>query len=116
MYTCEQNEGRRTLCFFRMAAFEKLILFIHLWLCWAFVLRTGFPLAAPRGVLAASHCCGFPLVRSLGSWSTGQLSVERGLFPGQGLNPCSLHWQAEAYPLWHQGNPEKASLLPPSPQ
>ena len=92
-----------------MAAFEKLILFIHLWLYWVFVLCTGFPLA----VLVASHGCGFPLVRSLGSWSMGQLSVERGLFLGQGLNPCSLHRQAEAYPLWHQGNPEKASLRPP---
>lgn len=41
--------------------FEKLILFIHLWLHWVFVLRTGFPLVAPRGVFVAEHS-GFSLL------------------------------------------------------
>ena len=27
------------------------------------------------------------------------------VFPGQGLNPCLLHWQAEFLPLSHQGSP-----------
>ena len=28
-----------------------------------------------------------------------------GIFLDQGLNPCSLHWQADFYPLCHQGSP-----------
>ena len=28
-----------------------------------------------------------------------------GMFLDQGLNPCPLHWQADCYPLYHQGNP-----------
>ena len=26
-------------------------------------------------------------------------------FPRPGLNPCLLHWQADSYPLHHQGSP-----------
>ena len=28
-----------------------------------------------------------------------------GIFPDQGSNPCSLHWQADSHPLYHQGSP-----------
>ena len=28
------------------------------------------------------------------------------IFPEQGLNSCLLHWEAESYPLHHQGTPE----------
>ena len=28
-----------------------------------------------------------------------------GIFPDQGSNPCPLHWQANSYPLSHQGSP-----------
>ena len=28
-----------------------------------------------------------------------------GIFPDQGLNPCLLCWQADSYPLDHQGSP-----------
>ena len=28
-----------------------------------------------------------------------------GIFPGQGLNLCPLHWQADSLPLDHQGSP-----------
>ena len=31
-------------------------------------------------------------------------STARGIFLDQGLNPCFLHWQANAYPLHHQGS------------
>ena len=27
------------------------------------------------------------------------------IFPGQGSNPCPLHWQADSYPLDHQRSP-----------
>ena len=32
-------------------------------------------------------------------------SAACGMFPQQGLNPCPLHWQADSYPLHHQGSP-----------
>ena len=28
-----------------------------------------------------------------------------GSFPGQGLNPCPLHWQSDSYLPDHQGSP-----------
>ena len=28
-----------------------------------------------------------------------------GIFPDQGSNPCPPHWQADSYPLRHQGSP-----------
>ena len=28
-----------------------------------------------------------------------------GIFPDQGLNRCPLPWQADSYPLYHQGSP-----------
>ena len=28
------------------------------------------------------------------------------IFPDQGLNSCLLHWEADSYPLHHQGSPE----------
>ena len=38
----------------------------------------------------------------------------RGVFPTQGLNPCLFcfqHWQADSYPLYHQGSSELGSEL-----
>ena len=29
-----------------------------------------------------------------------------GIFPGQGSNPCLLHWQMGSAPLSHQGSPQ----------
>ena len=34
-----------------------------------------------------------------------------GIFLGQGLNPCPLHWQADPYPLYHQEVPEKSLYM-----
>ena len=31
-------------------------------------------------------------------------SAACGIFPDQGLNSCLLHWQADPYPLHHQGS------------
>ena len=70
-----------------------------------------------RGLL--SRCCvAAPVAASL-VWSTGPgvpwaavvvahglaCSVACGIFPGQGSNPCLLHWQADSSPLSHQGSP-----------
>jgi len=38
-------------------------------------------------------------------------SMACGIFPGQGLNPCFLHWQADSLPLSYQGSPITLSLL-----
>ena len=32
-------------------------------------------------------------------------SAAWGILPGQGSNPCPLHWQADSQPLRHQGSP-----------
>ena len=38
--------------------------------------------------------------------------VAYGIFPDQGSNPCPLHWQADSYPLYHQGSPLATSPCP----
>ena len=53
-------------------------------------------------------------VAACGVWTTGSAVVVQGLncsalcyvFLDQGLNPCSLHWQVDSYPLHHQASPE----------
>ena len=63
--------------------------------------------------------------RSCGTWAQSLLqspgsvvgaqglrcSTTCGVFPGQGSNPCLLHWQADSLPLSHQGSPNKYILL-----
>ena len=39
-------------------------------------------------------------------------SVGHGIFLGQGLNLCPLHWQADSYLLYHQGSPWMLSFKP----
>ena len=53
------------------------------------------------GALAHRHDgCG----RWIGSPGMGW-EVGEGVFPGQGLNLCPLHWQVGSLPLGHQGSP-----------
>ena len=70
-----------------------------------------------RGLLSrcgawASHCSGFS---SCGAQAWGRVgspvvahglhySEVRGIFPDQTLSPCSLRWQPDSYPLYHQGS------------
>ena len=60
----------------------------------------------------ASHCSGFS---SRGAQAWGRVgspvvahglhcSEVRGIFPDQTLSPCSLRWQPDSYPLYHQGS------------
>ena len=51
--------------------------------------------------------CDSPTLEHLGSFVTHWLSCSEacGIFPDQGLNLCPLHWQADSYPLHHQGSP-----------
>ena len=67
---------------------------------------------------SSSQCAGLSPSRPLLLWSTGSRhagsvivahwpsrSAACGIFPGQGSNPCPLHWQADSQPLCHQGSP-----------
>ena len=98
--------------------FLKFYLFIYFWLCWVFVSVRGLPLVAASGGHSSSRCAGLSppwplLLRSTGSRRAGSVVVAHGpscsaacgIFPDQGLNPCSLHWQADSQPLRHQGSP-----------
>ena len=98
--------------------FFFLILFIYLWLCWVFVSVRGLSLVAASGDYSSLRCAGLSLSWPLPLRSTGfrragsaivahgpSCSAACGIFPGQGSNPCPLHWQADSQPLRHQGSP-----------
>ena len=94
--------------------------------------------SAASGDHSSSQCAGLSLsrpllLRSTGSRRAGSVivahgpscSVACGIFPGQGSNPCPLHWQADSQPLCHQGSPsasfavsnkQASPLLPESDQ
>ena len=98
-----------------------IYLFIYLWLCWVFVSVQGLSVVAASGGHSSSGCTGLSLsrpllLRSTGSRCAGSVVVAHrpsclvaprqcGIFPDQGSNPCSLHWQADSQPLCHQGIP-----------
>ena len=91
-----------------------MYLFIYLFLAvlgLRFCVR-AFSSCGKRGPLfIAVH--GPLLLRSTGSRCAGSVvvaqgpsrSVACGILPGQGWNPCPLHWQADSQPLRHQGSP-----------
>ena len=35
------------------------------------------------------------------------------IFPNQGPSPCPWHWQADSYPLYHQGSPGMVNFFKP---
>ena len=86
--------------------FSYLHLFIYLWLPGCSWLHSRLSLAPAGGGSCLLQCSEHRL------WSAGSVVVghklscspSRGVFPDQGLNPCSLHWQADSYPLHHQGS------------
>ena len=66
----------------------------------------------------SSHCGGFSCC---GTWALGTQALmvisQRhscpsacGILPGQGWNPCSLHWQMDSYPLYHWESPKMSFL------
>ena len=112
--------GSKIYCYFSLCIFLffKFYLFIYFWLCWVFVSVCGLSLVAASGRHSSSRCAGLSLsrpllLRSTSSRRTGSVVVAHGpscseacgIFPDQGLNPCSLHWQADSQPLCHQGSP-----------
>ena len=91
---------------------------------WVFVAVHGFSLVTAKGAALscgaqASHCsgfscCGAPAIGRVGFSSCSmqalvvvahELScfVACGIFLDQKSNLCPLHWQADSYPLYHQG-------------
>ena len=87
-------------------------------MCWVFVSVRGLSLVAVSGGHSSSWCAGLSLSRPLLLRSTvsrcaGSVVVAHGpscstacgIFPDQGSNPCTLHWQADSQPLRHQGSP-----------
>ena len=60
----------------------------------------------------ASHCGSFSCcgAQTLCAWvvASHRLSCSKacGIFLDHGSNGCPLYWQAESYPLDHQGSPE----------
>ena len=103
--------------------FYFIYLFIYFWLCWVFVSVRGLSPVAASGGHSSSRCAGLSLLqplllRSTGSRRTGSVVVAHGpsrsaacgIFPDQGSNPCSLHWQADSQPLRHQGSPQESVL------
>ena len=95
-------------------------LFIYFWLCWVFVSVRGLSLVAASGGHSSSRCVGLSLSQPLLLQSTGSVVVAHGpscsaacgIFPDQGSNPCSLHWQADSQPLHHQGSPDLLFYVP----
>ena len=115
---CQYHTVLTTVVFF------FLILFIYLCLCWVFVSVRGLSLVAASGGHSSPRCAGLSLLwplllRSTGSRRAGSAIVAHGpshsaacgIFPGQGSNPCPLHWQADSQPLRHQGSPDYCSFV-----
>ena len=73
-------------------------------------------LQGARASVSAAHglnsCSSWP--QSIDSTAAARglsCSVACGILPGQGSNPCLLHWQADALPLNHQGSTGLSLLL-----
>ena len=82
--------------------------FIYFWLHWIFVTVCRLSLVAASGA-SSIRCVGLSCQWLLLLQSTGSAveahgvscSAGGGIFPGQGLNPCLLHWQEDSQPLDH---------------
>ena len=99
----------------------SLLFFINVFIgCTGSLLMCALSLVTESGVGGVLLSCGaWLLLRSTGSGCAGSMVVVHGLncsvacavFPDQGLIPCLLHWQADSYPLYHQGSPLKLALI-----
>ena len=112
----EESSQPRSLKFLTPFLFEKSL--TYFWLHWIFVAAQGLLTSCRRRTArcAGFSCCG---AEPLGAWASvvstrmGSVvaaqrlshSVAHGIFLDQGSNSCPLHWQADSYPLYHQGSP-----------
>ena len=120
--TVFEDIGRQN--FRSQISFPFIILFIYAWLCRCFssCSKQGLLFVAVQGLLTvmASLALQHRFSGALASvvavselQHTGSVvvahwiscSVACGIFPGQGQNPCLLHWQADSILLSHQGSP-----------
>ena len=77
---------------------------------WVFAVALRLSLVAASQGYSFWGCVGFSLRWLLLLWNTGSVvvahrlscSVAGGIFLDQRLNPCSLHWQVDSYPLYQQ--------------
>ena len=108
----------QTFFFIKKFIYLFIYLFIYIWLCWVFVSVRGLSPVAASGGHSSSRCAGLSLsrpllLRSSGSRRAGSVVVAHGpsrsaacgILPGQGSNPCPLHWQKDSQPLRHQESP-----------
>ena len=90
--------------------------FIYCRLCWVFVTVCRHSLVAASGAYSLLWCTGFSLHRLLLLQIRGaqtsvvevrglRCSAACGTFLDQGSNPCTLPWQVDCHPLYHQGSP-----------
>ena len=88
--------------------------FIYFWLYWVFSTTCrAFASCSEQGLLSscgASHCSGFPCCKAWALYSMWPLVIvvhelscplARGIFPDQGLNPCSLIGRWILYHMYH---------------
>ena len=97
-------------------------LFIYLWLCWVLVSVRGISPVAASGGHSSSRCAGLSLsqpllLRSTGSRRAGSVIVAHGpscstacgIFPDQGSNLGSLHWERRVLPTGPPGKSLKCT-------
>ena len=98
---------------------KKSKFFFFFWLHWVSLAAHGLSLVAVGGRYSWLQCTGFSLCRLLLLQSTGSVVVThrpscfvaQGILLDQRLNPLYLpHWQADSYPLSHQGSPREVNL------
>ncbi|CAI9151704.1 unnamed protein product [Rangifer tarandus platyrhynchus] len=85
---------------------------------WAFsgCSKQGLIFVVVHGLLVAVASVGAEY-RLWGMWASvvvaHRLSCPEtcGIFPDQGSNPCSLHWQADSQPLGHHRSPKLVFIL-----
>ena len=118
----------RLLCLQCLDLVKKKILqdfvFIYFLFELVFIASYRLSLATDSRDYSWLQCTGFSLrcffycrAWALGAWASVfvaqglSCSEACGIFPGQGLNPCTLHWQADSYPLHCQGSLLKKFFL-----
>ena len=122
-YRCQDLTQRESIGFFGFCFFLILFIYLFIYGCVGSSFLCRLSLVAVSGGDSSSRCAGLSLsrpllLRSTGSRRAGSVIVAHGpscsaacgIFPNQGSNPCSLHWQADSQPLHHQGSPKYSVL------
>ena len=99
--------------FFSSCGEQELLSSCSMWAshCGRFSCCRAWALGAQASVLAALglRTCGLWTLELAGSVAGEHglsCSAARGIFLGQGSNPCPLYGQADSYPVYHQRSPE----------